>query len=147
MNPDDFEHNEDENATDYWAIIRGIDQASLLKNLALLMRSDPKGTKLQTWMDKNQQGLVTSFIKGVEEGLPESFRMSLHDFGLYVFVVLTFQMEEMEDFVEEEPVEIKPQSTKLQKELEQLYKEDNIQKEIDNMLNLPFNESSEEDED
>ena len=128
MDWDDIQ--EDENEIDYWEILDNSDKEFIFKSLKTMISKDPSAKKISSWTMKHQKGLMRSYIHGLQCLREEAFLMSMHEFGMFVYVAININEDSHEI---KKIVEPKPQSIKLQDELEELYTEDNINKAIDEM--------------
>lgn len=111
---------------DYWKELEGIEMFQLMSNVNILVREDPKNEQLKSWIEKHQEGILHSYIKGLKEFRKDAFHISLHDFGLFLFVAMKYKG----GIIKGEKPELKPKSIKLQKELDEMYSKDNVNKAI-----------------
>jgi len=128
VNWDDIPENN--NNINYWKILDESDKEWVQNSLNIVISRDPSVKKIIEWTKENQKSLMRSYIKGLTDLKEDAFRMSMQDFGMYSYIAVNFD----KDSLEFKPVvEPKPQSLQTQKELEELYTEENINKAIEEM--------------
>ena len=118
---------EDENEIDYWEILDKKDSKFVFESLKNIITKDPSTKKVTEWTRKHQKGLMKSYIEGLKSLREDAFMISMHEFGMFVYVAVNINKDSPEI---KKTIEPKPQSTKLQSELEDIYTEDNINKAI-----------------
>lgn len=127
-NWDDFNEEESFEKIDYWKILDSLDKSEILQKLNKIVQKDPKGKQMSEWVKKHRRGIFESYMNGLKEGKHDAFLISLHDFGLFVYIATNTKGNE-----KKEKVELNPKSLKLQKELDELYTEENINKAIEDL--------------
>jgi hypothetical protein len=111
----------------YWKLIENENRETIFQKILTSIRIDPAGKKMLQWLDTSRKGLMKSYIQGITDLREEALNISLHTFGLMVFVTLhvTHPNNEIEEYVG-----LKPQSIQLQNELDDMYNDDNIKNAI-----------------
>lgn len=114
------------NNFDYWKVLENVDKLQLLLNLKNMHIEDPELKQLSEWIKDKQEGILKSYIKGIEELRSMAFNLSLHDFGLFLYIAMKYKGGTGSST----KLELKPQSMQLQKELEDRFSQDNIENAI-----------------
>jgi hypothetical protein len=117
-----LENNNDE---DYWKELEGLDRLELLEKVSKFL-NDPNKDQFTEWISERQEGILNSYIKGIKAGRQNAFNLSLHDFGVFLYISMRYKG----GMIKGEKGELKPQTIKLQKELDQLYTPENIENEL-----------------
>jgi len=94
--------------------------------------------RLNGFTDKHEDTLWEIYLRSVQEKREEIMFLSFKQFGMTCFVEYVLKPEvNLEDFYELEEekqnVEPKPQSKKLQKELDNIYTKENIDSELEGL--------------
>lgn len=132
---EDFEEDfeEEGEGIDYFSIMKQASGVDLIEAMDRLMKNDKDGEKLQNWMMKHQMSLKEQYMRAIENENELALKISLHDFGINVYVIMNSNDVYLSGEKERTKVEQKPQSTKLQKELEERFTDENIASAIDEL--------------
>lgn len=115
---------------DYWYILDNCNKQFIISKVRELLKNVSNVKVISEWTIKHQKGLMKSYIEGLKELKEDAFFLSMQDFGMYVFVALTIGTDKDSLIKSVEP---KPQSIQLQKELDDLYTKENVNKAIEDM--------------
>lgn len=124
----DFKKIKDKSNMDYWKKIEKLDKTKAVKCLGKMLAKDPAANTMIKWLNKNDKELFNTYMKGLKDNIIYAKTLSYKDFGMYVYIAFVL------DINNTEIIEMEPKSIKLQKELELLYTEENINNAIDNLI-------------
>jgi len=119
---------DDDKDIDYWKILDDSDKSFIIGTLNKIVNKEIN--TITKWTTKHQKGLMKSYIKGLQELRKEAFFISMQEFGMFSYVAININEDSPEV---QNAVEPKPQSTQLQKELDDIYTNENINTAIEDL--------------
>lgn len=112
----------------YWKMFRTFTIGDLKTGATEQVAKDPTGQKYQGFMMKNVNELLACYIHGLQNGIKESIKVSFEQFCTFVYVVtISKSVKQKTDSLKPEPM------TPKKSELDNLYNDDKIKNEIDDI--------------
>ena len=146
MEFDDLDDFSDDDEINYWEVLENADQSTLGVKMIEIMAKDKDGEMIQSFMVNHHDAILKQYVKALHNLNDKAIKMSFHEFGSRIFVIMTSNDKYLTGEKKRDKVELKPKSLKLQEELDDIYTDENITSAIEE-LGVFTKGEKEEDED